>query len=314
MKGKKLLNAIGQVDEKFIEEAAPDIMKNSHKIHWLRWTAAAACVMIAGTAAAFTFINKPLKQKVANLLTTTEFNHDDNKDAASETSDNDFESDKLFNGVIIPDFDVNSYANENKKSNLKDCIFYDENFYTQSPFYSLNKNSAKSLRGEYLGSSSGKIEQYFDSYEDGFPSIGGSVEGDIYSVNGYDTDFMLMLGDKLFINQNGIILEKGSDWFENRLKLSGNIAKVTNKKTGAEISQELTEQIINAVDEGTFKYKDQIEYEIEISENYEGSVEELTIEKKDGVKFDILFTDWKYVEIENLQNCGIAINNRTFIK
>lgn len=43
---KRILNAIGQADEKFIEEAAP-VKSANKKTGWIKWAAAAACLALA---------------------------------------------------------------------------------------------------------------------------------------------------------------------------------------------------------------------------------------------------------------------------
>lgn len=50
MKSKRLLNGIGEIDEKYIAEAAPGAKKTA-RLAWTRWTAAAACLcLIVGGA------------------------------------------------------------------------------------------------------------------------------------------------------------------------------------------------------------------------------------------------------------------------
>lgn len=49
MKEKRLLNALGQVDEKYIEEAA--LNRHTSKSGWLRWGAVAACLCLIAWAA-----------------------------------------------------------------------------------------------------------------------------------------------------------------------------------------------------------------------------------------------------------------------
>ena len=45
MKEKRILNALEQVDEKYIEDAAPAKQKHKKPI-WVRWVAAAACLCL----------------------------------------------------------------------------------------------------------------------------------------------------------------------------------------------------------------------------------------------------------------------------
>ena len=46
MKEMRILNALEQVDEKYIEDAAP-LKQKSKKPVWVRWVAVAACLCLA---------------------------------------------------------------------------------------------------------------------------------------------------------------------------------------------------------------------------------------------------------------------------
>lgn len=56
MKEQRLLNALGTVDERYIEEASP--VRVSKRAVWLKWGAVAACVCLVGCAFAISYLFK----------------------------------------------------------------------------------------------------------------------------------------------------------------------------------------------------------------------------------------------------------------
>ena len=83
--------------------------------------------------------------------------------------------------------------------------------------------------GERLGTAAGLIDEW--TPKEGYVELAGSVGGDFYAVKGYDPAFMLCMKETTgeittYICNNGITLKYGSELYEDRLHLSGNIESV----------------------------------------------------------------------------------------
>ena len=50
MNGKRLLEIIGEIDERHILEAAPAVRKSRSKIGWVKWGGMAACMVLVLSA------------------------------------------------------------------------------------------------------------------------------------------------------------------------------------------------------------------------------------------------------------------------
>ena len=104
-------------------------------------------------------------------------------------------------------------------------FIYQGRHYSQ---YELLDNDADII-GEYLGTATGLIDEW--TPKDGYIEFAGSVRGDFYAVKGYDPAFLLCMNwptgaVSTFICNSGITLKYGSELYEDRLHLSGNLESV----------------------------------------------------------------------------------------
>ena len=129
--------------------------------------------------------------------------------------------------------------------------------------------SSGELVGEYLFTSTGGIDEWTD--EDGYTEGAGSVAGDVYTVNGYDSDFRLCIPYddgvtvELFDCLNGVTLATGEDLYGGRLHLRENWTAVEyqtdsdwNDAAGnyraAGLTERQIEDFIDALCAGEFEY------------------------------------------------------------
>lgn len=140
-------------------------------------------------------------------------------DAIQETSSISTNND---NGITIPKREVYLAKNDGVAMDMHALFIYEGRVYISFGEYG---NISDEIVGEYLGTSTGMIDEW--TPKDGYVDFAGSIEGDFYSVNGYDKEFMLCMKDSdgtvsIFYNDNGITLHQSSDLFEERLHLKGN--------------------------------------------------------------------------------------------
>ena len=140
-------------------------------------------------------------------------------DAIQETSSISTNND---NGITIPKREVYLKKSDGVEMDMLAFFIYEGRVYISFGEYG---NISDEIVGEYLGTSTGMIDEW--TPKDGYVDFAGSIEGDFYSVNGYDKEFVLCMKDaegavSIFYNDNGITLYQSSDLFEERLHLKGN--------------------------------------------------------------------------------------------
>lgn len=103
-------------------------------------------------------------------------------------------------------------------------------FIYQGRFYAEYEHlkGQEDIVGEYLATVSGSIDEWTSSED--YLELTGSMGGEIYTVKGMNPEFMLCsrFGDYVitYINNSGLTLETGADLFEERLCLTGNYRSV----------------------------------------------------------------------------------------
>jgi hypothetical protein len=93
MSGKRLLNALGQVDEKYIEESAPTA-RGRKKRGFVKWAAMAACFCVVITGAVYALTSgdtsgsedKPILEWSENFKAASYFKYNGKADGASSSS------------------------------------------------------------------------------------------------------------------------------------------------------------------------------------------------------------------------------------
>jgi len=107
-------------------------------------------------------------------------------------------------------------------------VVYKDNIYTQSATR-IDAANAAALRGEKLGRTTGGIDEW--SGKDKYIELASNIgETDIYSVKGYDSNFLIMsyseingeVFAELYEHTNGITVNSGADLF-GKLNLEGRV-------------------------------------------------------------------------------------------
>lgn len=196
---QQLFNSMTDIDARFIEEAQTKLCRKKSR-PFVRWGALAACLcLVVGGALLWNGRTKPPVDN-GGAVTVSE------------------------GGVAIPPREI--VAPDGTIETMMVAFFiYQGRCYEFYDFTGLSEN----LVGEYLGTVTGTIDEW--SGQDEYVELSGSVQGDFYSVNGYDPAFMLCMkrGEviELYICNNGITLRDGSDLYEDRLHLAEKYRSVT---------------------------------------------------------------------------------------
>jgi len=266
MNAYELLDALGGIDNTYIEEASKAGNKNGQG-RWIKWGATAACLCIAAMAAIIL-----LPPRGASDAGQSKIKNHVYHSQGAQSSDTDLNES---GGVFIPAIELPDNAGE---ADMIGLVVYKGGIYTQSEsYYDDDARRVESLVGEYLGMATGKIDEWStqDEYAHEFAS---TFYGEVYAVNGYGTDFRVCLRQEVegengeptlwieFMDRlNGISLASGEDLFENRLHLRGRVDNIQwqshddwNWSLGnfrnAELEAGLWEKFLDEVDKGEFVY------------------------------------------------------------
>jgi len=210
MRGKDLLKDITNIDDTIINEAAASGRSKKRSV-WIKWGAIAASLALI----MLTTLNSG---RIHNFLKGWDINSENNKNY----------------GVYIPPNQLpENNISAGSSINIR-LIVYKGKVYTQGEsYYGEAAIAVNGLTGEDLGYANGHIDDWSGQNELS-KEFDSTVVGEVYSVNGYSTDFRLCIktnyydGGKLtecvefYENLVGIGLNTGNDLFGDRLRISDN--------------------------------------------------------------------------------------------
>ncbi|MEK5256163.1 hypothetical protein NST74_22050 [Paenibacillus sp. FSL F4-0125] len=129
--------------------------------------------------------------------------------------------------IIIPKLELPD-TKSGVKADMIALVVYKDNIYTQSATR-IDASDAAALRDDKLGRTTGGIDEW--SGKDKYIELASNIgETDIYSVKGYDSNFLIMsyseingeVFAELYEHTNGITVNSGTDLF-GKLNLEGRI-------------------------------------------------------------------------------------------
>lgn len=263
MKGHDLLDAVGGINEKYIYNAGNVKTKKSKSyFKWISVAAACLClIVIAGIMIPRLFNSIPdsgQDSKLGNNVAAA-----DNPDASDAE------------GIYIPAIKLPD-SSEVEEADMIGLVVYRGHIYTQAEDYSGEEaQRIESLVGEHLATAKGNIDEWSsqDEYATEFAS---NISGEVYSVNGYATDFRICIRAEVedenhnptiwiqfFDCLNDITLITGQDLFEDRLHISDRTETVQWQShndwdysggniQNADIDEYVWNEFWNQVDNGEF--------------------------------------------------------------
>lgn len=237
MKGYDLLDAVGGIDAKFVENASQEkssAERKKKKEKWYPWAALAACLcLVVFAGILFPRLPHPTPADVSEPAGTGL-----RVQTPGDTAVPAVPSAPTAEGVWIPSLELPENTG-NVQTDMIGLVVYNGGCYTQAEdYYGEDARRIDSLVGELLGYASGNIDEWSkqEAYEQEFAS---TIPGEVYAVNGYDTDFRICIRQEVedangettlwiqFLDRlNGITLTAGEDLFESRLHIrerTGNI-------------------------------------------------------------------------------------------
>lgn len=198
--------------------------------------------------------------------------------------------------------------------------------YNDKSYVSYEKLNDNSLKGKYIGTATGSIDEW--TSPDDYVEFSGSTGGDIYTVNGYDEDFMLCIDNKdgtitTYINDNGITLTYGYELFRNRLKLKENYTSVKyqtrndwyydNGKITILDNKEAVDTFLDALNDSSFMYTADIPLKDENSSVYdEKEIYHLFFEMNNGTTVHLRIFSGGYVQFAGISDVCVKVDASSF--
>lgn len=202
MKSEKLLYAVGQIDDGLVLDAleAPDKIgrfadiRSRRVLLGLGSLAACLCILLIAVLALRPSRSAPEGSRI--IVTEA--------------------------GVYIPQMEV-QLPRDSSACMIGFFIYQNRSYVEYTTI-----EAAPGLRGDCLGTASDTLDAW--STAEDYVELSGSVAGDFYSVTGYDPAFLLCMEEgsqlRLYVNDNNITLQTGSDLFEDRLHLTDRFRQV----------------------------------------------------------------------------------------
>lgn len=205
MKQDRLSHCLSNINSRYIEEAENYIKKKKNP--WIKWGLTAACFGLF-------------------IFSMVQFNNTKLPDNVTPPGGN--------SAIHVPAIELPKET-DGVAMDMMGLIVYKGRIYTQARWYTdEDAIDVEKLVGKKLGTAVGNIDEW-SSQDDYAVEFASTITGDVYSVNGYSTDFRICTRDSfedangnnvLYINfyenLNGIDIATGKDLFETRLKLLEN--------------------------------------------------------------------------------------------
>lgn len=226
-------------------------------------------------------------------------------------------------GVVIPKMEVDLDKNSGAMADMLAFFIWQGRLYVE---YERGLADVDFV-GEYLGTATGFIDEW--TKKEGYVDFAGSISGDFYAVEGYDTSFMLCMKREngkvsTFVNDNDMILSTGADLFEDRLHLRGNYEAVKyqtrddwQRSTGviAEISDEelgVVERFVDAVNEAPFLLTEDVPLEKGEKNIYDREIYHMFFEMKNGMTVHMRLYKGGYVRFQGLIPACVKVDEDVF--
>lgn len=179
--------------------------------------------------------------------------------------------DSIGKGVTIPALEMPE-PKEGVSYSMIGLVVYNGRIYTNAQFLRSDQAALDKLLGEKLGTARGNLNEW-SSRTEFDKEFASTIPGDVYAVNGYDTDFRICVpfpygdgaeGLAFLENLNGITVDSGADLYE-KLKMKENYTNVKyqlhedwdynkgNYKEYTDISDDQLKEFVNALYNAPFE-------------------------------------------------------------
>lgn len=312
MKREKISDALNQLDETYVQEAADYEKKRKRKSYRKTWiplgtAAACLCIVMGGITIWQNYRNSPLTNPDSPVTEA-----DALRSQISES------------GVTIPKMEVTLSLPNGVEADMIGFFIYQGRCYVELDWFEAEDDFV----GEYLGTATGMIDEW--TPKEGYVELAGSISGDFYSVNGYDPSFLLCMKKDdgmvaTYINNNGITLKKGSDLFEERLHLANRYSSVnyqTSKDWNYDLGEpvpledtyyEVVDAFVEALNDSDFMLLSDIPLENENDNVYDSKeMYHLFFHMEDGMTIHLRLLEGGYVSLQGFYGVCVKMEGAPF--
>lgn len=226
-------------------------------------------------------------------------------------------------GVTIPPMEVMLGKSDGIGLDMIAFFIYQGHCYEE---YERLENVSSDIVGEYLGTAIGLIDEW--TPEDGYVEFAGSVEGDFYSVKGFDPSFLLCMQKEgavfLYVCNRDITLKTGADLYEERLHLSEAYCEVRYETRASwyygsgevrQLDEPRSQEVldfIQALDEAEFIPVEEVAAQSGISPFSESEIYHMYFLTESGMTVHLRLHEGGYVRFQGLINICVQIPEETF--
>ena len=238
MKAHELLDAVGNIDPKHIDQSDETGKVNDYLFRKRAVIAAACLLLAAAISVSLLFASKTLSPNGNSISAPVSVKEttaaSSQPDSAESLSPDELSKDSInIPAAEIPDSQVN------EASDMVGLVVYQGGVYLQSEdYYNEDADRIAPILGDYLGYAAGTLDER-STQEEYSKELASTYTGEVFSVKGYDPGFRICVRCEfereyqrsetciIFLERlNGITVSTGKDVFEDRLHLSGNISAV----------------------------------------------------------------------------------------
>lgn len=340
------LNLLEEDLLEYIEVLRRTPHKKASKV-WLRWGAIAACLCLLAGAAVAPGLNwggsasEGLSAGGVDTVTEGAFGGEAEMEGAAqdemneEAADNCFEASEgsesgreainnpISGGVMIEPLNVDLCDHPDMQIDMEAFFIYQGRCYV----YYGTLEDASPLVGEHMGTATGLIDEWTE--EDGYVDYAGSITGDFYSVNGFDTEFALCMqrddaAVEIYLNNNDLTLYTGADLLKDRFKIDDQFTAecmsserwYNSSGVPCEMNEEATGQVwalVEAMFDSPFVYVEDIQLPEEADDNlYATELFHLYLYEANGMMVHLRLFEGGYIQLDGLRSVCIKVAEDVF--
>ena len=286
------LNILDNIDPALVERAVQTEQRlpRTKPRPWLKWASAAACLLLC----------------VGALFAVAPWTR---------------EPTPVGEGVTIPMAEVYLATPKDGQFDMAGLFIYNGKVYRQFDWVQNTK-----LAGRYVCTVTGLIDEW--TPQDGYVELAGTITGDMHAVKGYDPSYLLceVFDDEiiLYLNNSGLTLYNGEDWYGDVFRLRGNVKRVTCKTQPAysnsvdkegEFGKEhrqLLSRLIDALYEAPFLYSEDAPLENKESGMNVNLLYRMKVELDDGVTLSLRLHRDGYVVCEGIGSVCVKLDETIY--
>ena len=323
MNKESIHDALNLLDDDLVEaveKVRGQTKKKKDRHRFKQWVVAAACLCLLVSAAL-------VKPNGHNGDPYTAENETAAGNAATEVSEEAAEetegyeetiTDSMHKGVVIEPLMIDLGSYTDKVVDMEALFIYGGRSYV----YYGTIEDASPMIGEYLGTATGLIDEWTPA--DGYVELAGSISGDFYAVNGFDSGFVLCMPAEdgtadVYLNNNDMTLYTGADLLQKRLHMNESdftVSCISREdwyyNTGETVQLEgaaLEEirQLMETLNDAPFVYTSDIALPVEADTIFDTELFHLYLHMDNGMVIHLRLFEGGYIQLYGFESVCLQV-------